>query len=97
MADVLNTVGSMQRCAGHPNIVQLLAAYELEPDEANPNGEWHLVMELAEGGGALLENETLQSKLHQAEERARFAIERARASAREARVARRRGGILRPS
>ena len=43
-------VYSMQRCAGHPNTVQLLAAYELEPDEANPNGEWHLVMELAEGG-----------------------------------------------
>ena len=43
-------VYTMQRCAGHPNIVQLLAAYELEPDEANPNGEWHLVMELAEGG-----------------------------------------------
>lgn len=50
-ASLLNMeVHSMQRCAGHPNIVQLLAAYELEGDEANPNGEWHLVMELAEGG-----------------------------------------------
>ena len=43
-------VSSMQRCAGHPHIVQLLAAYELAGDHANPNGEWHLVMELAEGG-----------------------------------------------
>ena len=40
----------MQRCAGHPHIIQLLAAYEVSPDSVNSRGEWHLVMELARGG-----------------------------------------------
>ena len=43
-------VYAMQRCSGHPNIAALLAAFDLPPDEASPDGEWHLVMELAEGG-----------------------------------------------
>ena len=43
-------VASLRRCAGHPNIMQLLAAYDVEGDEVSPEGEWHLVMELAEGG-----------------------------------------------
>lgn len=43
-------VYAMQRCAGHPNIVELLAAFDLGPDSVNPDGEWHLVMELAAGG-----------------------------------------------
>jgi serine/threonine protein kinase len=43
-------VYAMQRCAGHPNIVELLAAFDLGPDTVNPDGEWHLVMELASGG-----------------------------------------------
>lgn len=50
-ASLLNMeVLCMQRCAGHPHIVQLLAAYELAGDDANANGEWHLVIELADGG-----------------------------------------------
>ena len=43
-------VYAMQRCAGHPHIIQLLAAYEVSPDSVNSRGEWHLVMELARGG-----------------------------------------------
>ena len=43
-------VYAMQRCSGHPHIVQLLAAFDVPPHEAQPNGEYHLVMELAEGG-----------------------------------------------
>eukprot|EP00965_Chrysotila_dentata_P003329 108654-Pleurochrysis_carterae.AAC.2 len=37
-----------QRCAGHPNILQLLAAYDVAPYTHNNDGEWHLVMELAQ-------------------------------------------------
>ena len=40
----------MQRCSGHPHIVQLLAAFDVPPSADIPNGEWHVVMELAEGG-----------------------------------------------
>lgn len=43
-------VYAMQRCSGHPNIVALLAAFDVCGDAVNPNGEWHLVMELASGG-----------------------------------------------
>jgi serine/threonine protein kinase len=43
-------VASLRRCAGHPNIMQLLAAYDVRGDAVCPDGEWHLVMELAEGG-----------------------------------------------
>jgi len=43
-------VASLRRCAGHPNIMQLLAAYDVCGDAVCPDGEWHLVMELAEGG-----------------------------------------------
>jgi len=43
-------VYAMQRCAGHPNIIELLAAYEVVEDSVNHDGEWHLVMELASGG-----------------------------------------------
>ena len=43
-------VYAMLRCAGHPNIVELLAAYDVSADAVNPDGEWHLVMELASGG-----------------------------------------------
>ena len=43
-------VFAMQRCSGHPHIVQLLAAFDVPPSVAQPNGEWHVVMELAEGG-----------------------------------------------
>ena len=37
-------VYAMQRCAGHPNIVQLLAAYDVAADELNPEGEWPLAI-----------------------------------------------------
>ena len=43
-------VFAMQRCSGHPHIVQLLAAFDVPPSADQPNGEWHVVMELAEGG-----------------------------------------------
>lgn len=43
-------VASLVRCHGHPNITQLLAAYDIAADDVSPDGEWHLVMELAEGG-----------------------------------------------
>ena len=43
-------VASLVRCTGHPHIVQLYAAYDVAADEVSPEGEWHLVMELAEGG-----------------------------------------------
>ena len=49
-------VASLRRCAGHPNIMQLLAAYDVQGDEVCPDGEWHLVMELAEGGGTRAPN-----------------------------------------
>ena len=43
-------IASLSRCAGHPHIVQLLRAFEVRADASNQEGEWHLVMELAEGG-----------------------------------------------
>ena len=43
-------VASLVRCTGHTNIVQLYAAYDIGPDDVSPDGEWHLVLELAEGG-----------------------------------------------
>ena len=43
-------VASLHRCAGHPNVVQLFAVYDVAGDDVCPAGEWHLVMELAEGG-----------------------------------------------
>ena len=33
----------MQRCSGHPHIVQLLAAFDVPPSTDQPNGEWHVV------------------------------------------------------
>jgi serine/threonine protein kinase/ribosomal protein L12E/L44/L45/RPP1/RPP2 len=51
LAPFLNMeVASLVRCAGHANIVQLHAAYDIGPDDFAPEGEWHLVLELAEGG-----------------------------------------------
>ena len=52
-------VYAMQRCAGHPHIVQLLDAWDVAPHPEQPagewgasatSGEWLLVMELASGG-----------------------------------------------
>ena len=52
-------VYAMQRCAGHPHIVQLLDAWDVAPHPEQPagewgasatGGEWLLVMELASGG-----------------------------------------------
>ena len=51
LAPFLNMeVASLVRCTGHANIVQLHAAYDIGPDDVSPDGEWHLVLELAEGG-----------------------------------------------
>ena len=44
---------AMRACAGDPNVVSLVAAYDVAADTLNPNGEWHLVMELAQGGEML--------------------------------------------
>ena len=33
--------GGDARCSGYPNIAALLAAFDLPPDEASPDGEWH--------------------------------------------------------
>ena len=43
-------VASLVRCHGHPHIMQLLAVYDVPANDVGPDGEWHLVMELAEGG-----------------------------------------------
>ena len=47
---VTKEINAMQRCAGDPNVVGLLAVYDVDGDELNPGGEWRLVLELAEGG-----------------------------------------------
>ena len=44
-------VNAMRRCGRHPNVVELLEAIWIAPDEENPFGEAALVMEVAEGGG----------------------------------------------
>ena len=46
----LSGAPSCNSCSGHPHIVQLLAAFDVPANAAQPNGEWHVVMELAEGG-----------------------------------------------
>eukprot|EP00966_Prymnesium_polylepis_P150675 3480477-Prymnesium_polylepis.1 len=43
----------MERCAGDPNVMALLACYDVDGDDANPNGEWQMVLELADGGELL--------------------------------------------
>lgn len=43
-------VASLVRCTSHPHVIQLYAAFDVVPDDVSPEGEWHLVMELAEGG-----------------------------------------------
>jgi len=42
-------VGAMERCAGEPNVAQLIAALDVA-DDASPAGEWCLVLEMADGG-----------------------------------------------
>ena len=38
-------INALARCRDHPNIIQLVAAYDVPPHDANGDGEWHLVME----------------------------------------------------
>ncbi|KAL1515664.1 hypothetical protein AB1Y20_002281 [Prymnesium parvum] len=53
VSTISREIDAMERCSGAPNVAGLLAVYDVDGDDINPDGEWRLVMELADGGELL--------------------------------------------